>query len=537
MRFYFPLRRVFLIVFFGLFPLVLIGQNIVNFPSTRALFPRNCLNKGYIKVEVDNWQTPELRFKLYKDGIVLSDETVSTISQHYKNDSIEIVAGLHFYKIELYDKNGPTENIVLSADSIVCGDIFLVNGQSNSTYGTITNTDFLKNDFLVTYKDNWQKATSKETSIGDLGMNLGNSLITELGIPICILSEGLHSQRIGYFKPNQVNHLDLSTNYGRVLNKLNNLGFKDYIKGLIWFQGESDSHPDQSLFNPNYKEDLDTLYSAWKIDLPQIYKYYIYQIRPGCYDYANIYTKKYTFIQQAQYLISEEHDDVFLVSTNFAAHAGCHYDYYDGYERLGDRLFKLIKHHFYNYPLLPNDVSPYPGHVWVSGFNQISAQILPIDATLSIENHPEIYVQSNESYWINSWTIESGNILVMNFATNSSVNFNVNAHSNIIGIGFDSHPENSSPGLHNSNNIGIISRYNIPLSDCPGKSLFLSGNISNGNLKFETERFIESTQIIPLLGVNSSLTYNAQNYITLKPGFEINPSNSSFFLTELTGCP
>jgi len=531
----FPLKSLFLLIGFGLLPIEMNGQNILKFPSNRALYPRNALNKGYIKIEVDNWQTPELRIKVYKDGIVIKNDSVSTVSNYYRTDSIEIVAGLHYYKIELYDKNEAFENVVQIADSIVCGDVFLVNGQSNSNYETTTNTDFLNNDFLVTYKDNWQKASSKATSIGQLGMKVGSSLINDTAIPVCILSEGLHSEKIEYFKPNPSNHLDLATNYGRVLNKLNQIGFKEYVKGLIWFQGESDAHP--SVFNPNYLSDINTLYSAWKIDLPQIWKYYVIQIRPGCYDYMNVYSKTYTSVQQAQYLISEANEDVYLVSTNYSAHNGCHFDYYDGYDRLGDRILKLLKHHFYNFAIQVNDISPYFGHVWVSGFNQISAQILPMDASLSFDIRPEIELQPYGNYSLNSWSIQPDNILVMNFTPLSSSNFNVNSHNNITGIDFDSHQENSSPGLHNSNNIGIISRYNVLLSDCPGSSLFLSGNISSGNLTFETERFIESTHVVPILGINSSLIYNAGKFIILKPGFEVKAANSSFFLTELIGCP
>ena len=68
---------------------------------------------------------------MYKDGI-LCQELDPEFENEKFNFSSTIKAGLFQYKFELYHQTNNEEKLLFIADNIVCGDAYIITGQSNS---------------------------------------------------------------------------------------------------------------------------------------------------------------------------------------------------------------------------------------------------------------------------------------------------------------------------------------------------------------------------------------------------------------------
>ena len=79
----------------------------------------------------DDAKFNELRLKVYKDGILYDNKSVKIENRGFKFSSI-IQAGLFQYRFELYHQIESVEKLSFIADNVVCGDAYIITGQSNS---------------------------------------------------------------------------------------------------------------------------------------------------------------------------------------------------------------------------------------------------------------------------------------------------------------------------------------------------------------------------------------------------------------------
>ncbi|MBD3225961.1 MAG: T9SS type A sorting domain-containing protein [Caldithrix sp.] len=244
--------------------------------------------------------------------------------------------------------------LVAARDSIVCGDVFLINGQSNSHPDDATITErnefwrsFGKHTDLTDYDPadtTWGLSTPRgwcddcNYAVGVWGFRLQKLIWERYGLPSCIINGGSGGSSISYNLPDSANHMALNTTYGRLLYRATKAGVDQSVKAVLWHQGESDSNGDDA---PLYHDRFTELRAAWKADYNPVQKIYVFQIRPGCGGDAQDY------LREVQRQFPQSFNDVVLMSTcGLQGHDDCHYNT-PGYEQMADWIFRLIARDFY----------------------------------------------------------------------------------------------------------------------------------------------------------------------------------------------
>ena len=296
----------------------------------------------------------------------------NTYSQQliYEEDSAEfnfqipILAELAKYRVKVYVESPDGEILLIrDIDNLVCGDIFIVQGQSNAAavmYNGSSGT--YQNDYLRVYSggytesssvisdNNWYYAQGdgNENSggnAGQWGLALAKMLKDQLNIPIAIFNGAHGGQPIGFFDRPSNYSSSTNSNYGRLYYRLNKSGLKDYVRAILWSQGEADSFAN-GLTTDQYKNSFDNLMSYWQEDYPAIEKYYIFQTRDCNCGTISSGRKK---IKEAQRLLAVENSNINIMpTTGMQVHSDyCHYPFEDGYEKFALRIFPLVMNDIY----------------------------------------------------------------------------------------------------------------------------------------------------------------------------------------------
>lgn len=212
--------------------------------------------------------------------------------------SAALQPGLILYRAVLTGTAGGREEDLGSASGLVCGDAYLISGQSNAvatdwgkedpgfhsgwirTWGTMSG-----NPESVT---SWGEAVHRshedgKFQIGYWGMELARRLVEAHRIPVCILNGAAGGTRIDQHQRDPSHPEDRSTLYGRLLWRVRQAGLTCGIRGVLWHQGENDQGadgPGGGFGCETWRTDFIRLASAWKEDYPNLQHYYVFQIWP-----------------------------------------------------------------------------------------------------------------------------------------------------------------------------------------------------------------------------------------------------------------
>lgn len=212
--------------------------------------------------------------------------------------SVKLKPGLVKYKVEFGSGSGGRETLLHTVTNLVCGDAYLINGQSNAVA-----TDFGKEDpafrseWIRTFGTMsgspqgvrlWGNAMHRSRDAGKLqigywGMELGRRLVESQKTPIFIINGAVGGTRIDQHQRNPQNPQDMRTIYGRLLWRVQQARLTHGIRGVLWHQGENDQGadgPDGGYGWETYRKYFIDLAAAWKQDYPNIQHYYIFQIWP-----------------------------------------------------------------------------------------------------------------------------------------------------------------------------------------------------------------------------------------------------------------
>ncbi|MBL8025516.1 MAG: hypothetical protein JNL74_03850 [Fibrobacteres bacterium] len=245
-----------------------------------------------------------------------------------------------------------------TADSIVCGDAFIISGQSNSitvrpypelsdsvnewirSYGNAPGVSW--NGWGLAQGHNMSTGAKQGPSIGAWGWYMANGLVWKYKVPVCIINGGSGGTEIKSHLRNSNNPFDSYSLYSNHLSRTTNSGLRGGIKAVIWHQGESDS--DVSRY-PLYAARLDSLYHSWKMDYPALKHIYIFQIRPGCGGLRG------AEIREIQRTFPGSRTDIHVMSTNgLTGHSYqndfCHYEG-TGYRQMASWIRALLERDFY----------------------------------------------------------------------------------------------------------------------------------------------------------------------------------------------
>ena len=290
-------------------------------PEDGQFFARDDKNEGtlYYNGTLDK-PADSVFLKVYADDKLIKTETGKSAADNSYALTAKLKAGLIKYKVEFGTKAGATETVVQTVNNLVCGDAWLIDGQSNAlaldtgeqspndtsewirSYGGPTGRGDAGNWVRDRFDNNTKEAPSKrtnlwcspgwrplpgsETGLGWWGMDLAKHLLASQKMPICIIQAAVGGTRIDEHQRNEADPLDLTTMYGKMLWRVRNARLTHGIRGVFWHQGEADQGldgPDGGFGWETYQQYFVNMSVAWKQDMPNIRHYYVFQIWPnGC---------------------------------------------------------------------------------------------------------------------------------------------------------------------------------------------------------------------------------------------------------------
>jgi Carbohydrate esterase, sialic acid-specific acetylesterase/Secretion system C-terminal sorting domain len=307
---------------------------INHFPQDMQLFPRNiATNKGSYTIDGTIPKGSNLtlmKVKIFR-GDVLMDEKSQLINA--ANVAVpfaltfDIKAELMDYKIELRKIEAGKDSLVKKAERLVAGDVFLVNGQSNNI-GSIEDVDY--SPYLRSYTENFGWNDIKYTQPSKWAPRMAKMIIDQQKIPVALFNESYGGVTESYFLKN--NAILSENNYNMAMKRLVAAEVKNNVRAILWWQGESDGwETPADIFKQQFKQ----LHADWMKDYnnPQCY---VFQIRFKSCAHTN------PLIMEVQRQLASELPNLENISTTAALSDGCHFSYKNGYDSLGNRLFRLV---------------------------------------------------------------------------------------------------------------------------------------------------------------------------------------------------
>lgn len=212
--------------------------------------------------------------------------------------SVRLRPGLVRYDVEFGSRLAGKETLLRRATNVVCGDAYLLQGQSNTvatdwgkeeptfhspwirTFGSVSRDP---NGLRLWGEAVHRNHEGEKLQIGYWGMELARRLIEEHSIPICLLNGAVGGTRIDQHQRNPALPNDRTTIYGRLLWRVQQARLTHGIRGVIWHQGENDQGadgPSGGFGWETYRELFIDLAAAWKRDYPNVQHYHVFQIWP-----------------------------------------------------------------------------------------------------------------------------------------------------------------------------------------------------------------------------------------------------------------
>ncbi len=305
--------------------------------------------------------------RVFADDKLFATQTGKPTSEKTYSLSVKLKAQLTKYRTEFGTKIGDRETVLHSAKNIVCGDAFLINGQSNAVA-----TDFGKENPLVTNEwvrtfgatagdpngsrlKLWANAEARspggKSEIGYWGMELGRRLAEQHKIPICLINGAVGGTRIDQHQRDPLDPTDVSTIYGRLLWRAQQAKLTHGIRAVLWHQGENDQGADGPTGEygyETYRQFFVDLAASWKEDFPNIQRYYVFQIWPkSCAMGINGSDNR---LREVQRTLPKLFSNLSVMSTlGIKPPGGCHFPA-AGYAEFARLLNPLIDDQLYHLP-------------------------------------------------------------------------------------------------------------------------------------------------------------------------------------------
>jgi hypothetical protein len=424
---------------------------INHFPQDMQLFPRNiATNKGSYTIDgiiPKGSNLTLMKVKIFR-GDVLMDEKSQLINA--ANVAVpfaftfEIKAELMDYKVELRKLEANKDSLVKKAERLVAGDVFLVNGQSNNI-GAIEEVDY--SPYIRSFTDNFGWNDIKYTQPSKWAPRLAKMIIDQQKVPVALFNESYGGVTQSYFLKNSGTLSQ--NNYATAMKRLVAAEVKNNLRAILWWQGESDGwETPADIFKQQFKQ----LHADWMKDYnnPQCY---VFQIRYKSCSHTN------PLIMEVQRQLASELTNLENISTTAALSDGCHFSYKNGYDSLGNRLFRLISARNYGTSAAYTR-SPDVERAWFVNKNEINILIKNTNA-LKLTGNPWADFEINGgNAKITEGTIE-GNLIKLRFAGDTT---------GVKGISYLGHISTENSWITNPLGMGIMTFCNFPITTKPAST-------------------------------------------------------------------
>jgi hypothetical protein len=269
-------------------------------PVDHQFFARDDKNEGTLFYNGSLTHAADSVFlKLYADDKLVKTETQKPAGDNSYAFSIKLKPGLIQYKVEFGTKTGGTESLLETVTDLVCGDAYLIDGQSNAlATDTGEKSPPETSEWIRSYggpagkgeplnlwcNPVWRIEKGEKAQLGWWGMELAKRLVESRKIPVFIVNGAVGGTRIDQHQRNEADPTDRNTIYGRMLARVEQARLTHGIRGVLWHQGENNqgsASPTGDFDWKSYQDYFLEMSAAWKRDFPNIQHYYVFQIWPN----------------------------------------------------------------------------------------------------------------------------------------------------------------------------------------------------------------------------------------------------------------
>ncbi len=441
-------------------------DTLMDFPEHLQLYGRDIqTNKAVIPINGRVISAGDsVSVVILRNGEPYSQHGIKTDSLDFKL-SPQIDAELAEYTVELYVTTSDTTILYQAADRIVAGDVYIISGQSNAEarmfFDESANGD--QSDFIRVYATGTQTPSNllinlrwfigqgdghrdTQGNTGQWGLSLAKHLVDSQQVPVCIFNGARGGWDVTKFFKDDAAPENLSTNYGRLLYRLNRTKLREKVKAIFWYQGEKEANNNFTI--ATYKERFTNLYDDWMVDYPGVERVYISQLRHGCGGTP----QQYVIIQEALRQLAEELPNADIMSTKGLEHGGCHFYYDNGYRILGRRYARLVSRDILG-KNIPHAESPDIKNAFFSADNEIIIETKSNDNLIwEIGADSLFHLEGSAASVIGGTTI--GNYVVLQLDS---------IGTDATGLTYYDKEQIISPYVINEDGHGLVSFYNFPV--------------------------------------------------------------------------
>ncbi len=269
-------------------------------PEENQLYARDDRNEGTLvyRGTLDG-SADSVFLRVFADDKPYKDEILKPGADKAYAFSVALKPGLIRYKAVFGSTTGGREAVLNTVDNLVCGDAYLIDGQSNAeatafgkeeytfsspwirSYGSMEGSP--QGARLKLWGDASARSKGGRAQVGYWGMELARRLVEGQKIPICILNGAVGGTRIDQHQRNPADPEDVTTIYGRLLWRVRQARLTHGIRGVLWHQGENDQGadgPSGGFGWETYRQYFIEMSAAWKQDYPNLRNTYLFQIWP-----------------------------------------------------------------------------------------------------------------------------------------------------------------------------------------------------------------------------------------------------------------
>ncbi len=437
------------------------------------------MTPGYDSIEVTVYKN-ESSWKIMAQELIYAENAASFGLEP------TIHAELSEYKFDVTLISGDYRDHIITVDSVLCGDAYILSGQSNSHYvweDADYSSEFCRTFGVKTGMSNYNPYQPEDTlwnlaqgqsylgpNVGALGLYIQKLLLEQHQIPTALINGGTGGSVISEHLPDASDRLDLNSIYGKLLYRITKSKI-GHTKGIIWHQGENDADLQNT---PLYADRFQELYDAWKLDFsPE--KIYVFQIRPGCG--GNI-QGRFREVQRTLPELLQVTDITLMSTTGIPGHDdGCHYSL-SGYQTMAQWIFNVIAADFYG---STDTLEIFPANIIAVNFIREQQELhLKFEDSGSLIWPDEMSGLRMEDYfYLDGYfgMIDSG------YASGDSVVLKLKGQQYIDKITYLPDVKDNTglvtyegPWVTNSRGIGALSFYEFPVTNPPNKIKVVSPN-------------------------------------------------------------
>jgi hypothetical protein len=359
---------------------------LTDSPQDRQLIPRDSKGGATVPVagRVTDPRVKRVQLRVTSNG---RTETFSSSGSTFRFTP-RIKAALQEYTFELRATGAGIDRVVARREGVVSGDVYVVQGQSNAEaakFNGAANAE--ESPYLRSFGNStsngpisgadrvWHYATGDVTnqsgSVGQWAIRMGRRIVDTYKVPVALFNGAHGGQPISFFQRNNANPDDLNTNYGRLRTRLQAAGVISQVRGVLWYQGESDNDNASvhvtgfTALMQDWRSDFGTAISGGS-------KYYVYQVRTSpCGNTTAVN------LREAQRELGDTLGVTLLSTNGLSGHDGCHYAYLGGYRDMADHTFAVLARDLYGGPSA-GVAPPNPASVSANG-SELTVQLRSAD--------------------------------------------------------------------------------------------------------------------------------------------------------------